>query len=336
MSEETAKKKVIFSGIQPTGVFTLGNYVGAVRNWGPLQDEYDCIYSIVDQHAITVRRDPVKFRQQTIESYALLLACGIDPQKSIAFIQSHNPNHAQMSWILGCVTQFGELSRMTQFKDKAQKHADDINAGLFTYPVLMAADILTYNADVVPIGADQKQHLELARNIAVRFNQRYGEMFTVPEPYIAKVGAKICSLQDPTKKMSKSDDNPNATIFILDDKDTIVRKCRRAVTDSDAEIRYAEGKDGINNLMTIYSCVTGKSLENIEKEFAGVGYGDFKLAVGEAVADHLAPVRNEFKRLMDDKAYLKQCYTDGAQRAFRLSNKILVKASRKIGFVDYR
>ena len=336
MSEEVMRKKVIFSGIQPTGVFTLGNYVGAVRNWGPLQDEYDCIYSIVDQHAITVRRDPIKFRQQTIESYALLLACGIDPQKSIAFIQSHNPNHAQMSWILGCVTQFGELSRMTQFKDKAQKHADDINAGLFTYPVLMAADILTYNADVVPIGADQKQHLELARNIAVRFNQRYGEMFTVPEPYIAKVGAKICSLQDPTKKMSKSDDNPNATIFILDDKDTIVRKCRRAVTDSDAEIRYAEGKDGINNLMTIYSCVTGKTLEDIEKEFAGVGYGDFKLAVGEAVADHLEPVRTEFKRLMDDKAYLKQCYTEGAQRAFRLSNKILTKASRKIGFVDYR
>ena len=335
MSEEV-RKKVIFSGIQPTGVFTLGNYVGAVRNWGPLQDEYDCIYSIVDQHAITVRRDPVKFRQQTIESYALLLACGIDPQKSIEFIQSHNPNHAQMSWILGCVTQFGELSRMTQFKDKAQKHADDINAGLFTYPVLMAADILTYNADVVPIGADQKQHLELARNIAVRFNQRYGEMFTVPEPYIAKVGAKICSLQDPTKKMSKSDDNPNATIFILDDKDTIVRKCRRAVTDSDAEIRYAEGKDGINNLMTIYSCVTGKTLADIETEFAGVGYGDFKLAVGEAVADHLEPVRTEFKRLMDDKAYLKQCYTEGAQRAFRMSNKVLAKAARKIGFVDYR
>ena len=333
---ETERKKVIFSGIQPTGVFTLGNYVGAVRNWGPLQDEYDCIYSIVDQHAITVRRDPVKFRQQTIESYALLLACGIDPKKSIAFIQSHNPNHAQLSWMLGCVTQFGELSRMTQFKDKSQKHADDINAGLFTYPVLMAADILTYNTDVVPIGADQKQHLELARNIAVRFNQRYGEMFTVPEPYIAQVGAKICSLQDPTKKMSKSDENANATIFILDDKDTIIRKCKRAVTDSDTDIRFAEGKDGINNLLTIYSCVTGKTIPEAEKEFEGKGYGDFKLAVGEAVADHLEPVRTEFARLMDDKAYLKECWTDGAKRAFRLSNKVLAKASRKIGFVDFR
>ena len=333
---ETQRKKVIFSGIQPTGVFTLGNYVGAVRNWGPLQDEYDCIYSIVDQHAITVRRDPVTFRQQTVESYALLLACGIDPAKSIAFIQSHNPNHAQMSWILGCVTQFGELSRMTQFKDKSQKHADDINAGLFTYPVLMAADILTYNTDVVPIGADQKQHLELARNIAVRFNQRYGEMFTVPEPYIAKVGAKINSLQDPTKKMSKSDDNPNATIFILDDKDTIIRKFKRAVTDSETDIRFADGKDGINNLLTIYSCVTGKTIPEAEAEFKGKGYGDFKLAVGEAVSDHLAPVRAEFKRLMDDKAYLKQCWTEGAQRAFRLSNKVLAKAARKIGFVNYR
>lgn len=333
---ETERKKVIFSGIQPTGVFTLGNYVGAVRNWGPLQDEYDCIYSIVDQHAITVRRDPVKFRQQTIESYALLLACGIDPQKSIVFIQSHNPNHAQMSWILGCVTQFGELSRMTQFKDKAAKHADDINAGLFTYPVLMAADILTYNADVVPIGDDQRQHLELARNIAVRFNQRYGEMFTVPEAYIPKVGARIKSLQDPTKKMSKSDDNPNATIYILDDKDTIIRKCRRAVTDSGSEIRCAEGKDGINNLITIYSCATSKSIPDVEREFEGVGYGDFKLAVGEAVADYLEPVRVEYARLLADKAYLKECWTDGAQRAFRLSNKILAKASRKIGFVDYR
>ena len=333
---ETERKKVIFSGIQPTGVFTLGNYVGAIRNWGPLQDEYDCIYSIVDEHAITVRRDPVKFRQQTVEGYALLLACGIDPKKSIAFIQSHNPNHAQLSWILGCVTQFGELSRMTQFKDKAAKHADDINAGLFTYPVLMAADILTYNADVVPIGDDQRQHLELARNIAVRFNQRYGETFTVPEAYIPKVGARIKSLQDPTKKMSKSDDNPNATIFILDDKDTIMRKFKRAVTDSETEIRYAEGKDGINNLLTIYSCATGKTVQDAEKEFSGFGYGDFKIAVGEAVADWLEPVRTEYARLMDDKAYLKQCWTDGAQRAFRLSNKIYAKACRKIGFVDYR
>ncbi len=333
---ENERKKVILSGIQPTGVFTLGNYVGAIRNWDTLQEEFDCIYFIADQHAITVRKDPVKFRQQTVESYALTLACGIDPKRSIAFIQSHNPNHSQLSWILGCVTQFGELSRMTQFKDKAAKHADDINAGLFTYPVLMAADILTYNADVVPIGDDQRQHLELARNIAVRFNQRYGDMFTVPEGYYPKVGARIKSLQEPTKKMSKSDDNPNATVFILDDKDTIMRKFKRAVTDSDSEIRFAEGKDGINNLLTIYSCATGKTIEEAEREFAGKGYGEFKLAVGEAVADYLEPVRTKFAQLMDDKAYLKECWTDGAQRAFRLSNKVFTKACRKIGFVDYR
>lgn len=336
MSEAVNKKKVIFSGIQPTGTFTLGNYIGAVRNWGPLQDEYDCIYSIVDMHALTVKRDPVKFRQQTIESYALLLACGIDPKKSVAFIQSHNPSHAQLNWLLACSTQFGELSRMTQFKDKSQKHPDDVNAGLFTYPVLMAADILAYNTDLVPIGADQKQHLELARNIAVRFNQRFGDMFTVPEPYIPKVGAKVMSLQEPTKKMSKSDENQNAVILILDDKDTIIRKFKRAVTDSEAVVKYADGKDGINNLITIYSAVTGKSVADIESEFEGKGYGDFKLAVGETVADHLAPVRSEFARLLADKVYLKECYTDGAQRAFRLSNKVITKAHRKVGFVDLR
>ncbi|MBQ8623675.1 MAG: tryptophan--tRNA ligase [Oscillospiraceae bacterium] len=336
MSEAVNKKKVIFSGIQPTGTFTLGNYIGAVRNWGPLQEEYDCIYSIVDMHALTVKRDPVKFRQQTIESYALLLACGIDPNKSIAFIQSHNPSHAQLNWILACSTQFGELSRMTQFKDKSKKHPDDVNAGLFTYPVLMAADILAYNADLVPIGADQKQHLELARNIAVRFNQRFGDMFTVPEPYIPKVGAKVMSLQEPTKKMSKSDENQNAVILILDDKDTIIRKFKRAVTDSEAVVKYADGKDGINNLITIYSAVTGKSVAEIESEFDGKGYGDFKLAVGETVADHLAPVRDNFARLLADRNYLKECYTEGAQRAFKLSNRVISKAHRKVGFVDYR
>lgn len=329
-------KKVIFSGIQPTGTFTLGNYIGSIRNWGPLQDEYNCIYSIVDMHALTVKRDPIKFRQQTLESYALMLACGIDPKKSVAFIQSHNPNHAQLNWLLACATQFGELTRMTQFKDKSQKHPDDVNAGLFTYPVLMAADILTYNADLVPIGADQKQHLELARNIAVRFNQRFGDLFTVPDGYIPKVGARVMSLQDPTKKMSKSDDNPNAVVLILDDKDTIIRKFKRAVTDSDTVVKYAEGKDGINNLMSIYSAFTGKTNEEIESEFAGKGYGDFKLAVGETVADGLSEVRSEFARLMQDKNYLKECYTDGAQRAFRISNKIVTKAYRKVGFVDYR
>ncbi len=329
-------KKLIFSGIQPTGTFTLGNYIGAIRNWGPLQEEYNCIYSIVDLHAITVKQDPVKLRQNTLQAYALLLACGIDPEKSIAFIQSHAKTHAELSWVLSCSTQFGELSRMTQFKDKSQKHADDVNAGLFTYPVLMAADILAYNADLVPIGADQKQHLELARNIAQRFNNKYGEFFTVPEPYIPKVGARVMSLQEPTKKMSKSDENVNATILILDDKDTIIRKFKRAVTDSDSQVRYADGKDGINNLMTIYSAVTGKSYEEIEKEFDGKGYGDFKLAVGEAVADNLQPVRDNFARLMQDKEYLKKCYTEGAQKALSISQKVVSKVYRKVGFVDFR
>lgn len=327
-------KKLIFSGIQPTGTFTLGNYIGAVRNWGPLQDEYNCIYCVVDMHAITVKQDPVKLRQNTMNSYALLMACGIDVEKSILFIQSHVKTHAELSWILGCNTQFGELSRMTQFKDKSQKHADDVNSGLFTYPVLMAADILAYNADLVPVGVDQKQHLELARNIAQRFNQRYGDFFTLPEPYIPKVGAKVMSLQDPTKKMSKSDENPNSVILILDDKDTIIRKFKRAVTDSEAEVCYRNGKDGINNLMTIYSSVTGKDFAAIESEFAGKGYGDFKLAVGEAVADHLEPVRTEFARLIADKAYLKKCYTEGAEKALRYSQRIVSKVYRKVGFVD--
>ena len=327
-------KKLIFSGIQPTGTFTLGNYIGAVRNWGPLQDEYNCIYCVVDMHAITVRQDPVKLRQNTLNSYALLMACGIDVEKSILFIQSHVKTHAELNWVLCCNTQYGELSRMTQFKDKSQKHPDDINAGLFTYPSLMAADILAYNADLVPVGVDQKQHLELARNIAQRFNQRYGDFFTVPEPYIAEVGAKVMSLQEPTKKMSKSDENPNACILILDDKDTIIRKCKRAVTDSKAEVVYREGKDGINNLMTIYSIVTGKDFTAIEAEFAGKGYGDFKLAVGEAVADHLEPVRSEFARLIQDKTYLKECYTAGAEKALRYSQRTINKVYRKIGFVD--
>lgn len=327
-------KKLIFSGIQPTGTFTLGNYIGAVRNWGPLQDEYNCIYCVVDMHAITVRQEPAKLRKNTLEAYALLMACGIDPEKSTLFIQSHVKTHAELNWILGCSTQFGELSRMTQFKDKSQRHADDVNSGLFTYPVLMAADILAYNADLVPVGVDQKQHLELARNVAQRFNQRYGELFTIPEPYIPKVGAKVMSLQEPTKKMSKSDDNPNACILILDDKDTIIRKFKRAVTDSEAEVCYREGKDGINNLMTIYSSVTGRSFDEITSEFAGKGYGDFKLAVGEAVADHLEPVRTEFDRLIQDKAYLKKCYTEGAEKALRYSQRIVSKAYHKVGFVD--
>ena len=327
-------KKIIFSGIQPTGIFTLGNYIGAIRNWGSLQDEYNCVYSIVDMHSITVRQEPATLRQNTLKAYALLLACGIDTSKSIAFIQSHNKNHAELSWILSCSAQFGELSRMTQFKDKSAKHSDDINAGLFTYPVLMAADILAYNADLVPIGADQKQHLELARNIAARFNQKYGDFFTLPEPYIPKVGAKVMSLQEPTKKMSKSDENPNSCIFILDDKDTIIRKFKRAVTDSDAEVCYKEGKDGINNLMSIYSTITNKTYEEITSEFFGRGYGDFKLTVGEAVAEHLTPLREKYEKIFADKSYLQACYTKGAEDSYKITNRIISKVYRKVGFVD--
>ena len=329
-------KKLIFSAIQPTGTFTLGNYIGAVRNWSPLQDNYNCIYCVADMYAITVKQDPATLRKNSLAAYALLMACGIDPERSILFIQSHVPMHAELSWVLGCNAQFGELSRMTQFKDKSQRHADDVNSGLFTYPVLMAADILAYNADFVPVGVDQKQHLELARNIAQRFNQRYGDFFNIPEPYIMEVGAKVMSLQDPTKKMSKSDENPNACILILDDKDTIIRKFKRAVTDSEAEVCYREGKDGINNLMSIYSVVTGKDYAAIEAEFAGKGYGDFKLAVGEAVADHLAPIRESFERISQDKAYLKERYTEGAERAAKISSRIVSKVYHKVGFVDAR
>ncbi len=328
------RKKIIFSGIQPTGTFTLGNYIGAVSRWGALQDEYDCIYSIVDMHAITVRQEPAKLRQQTLQSYALLLACGIDPERSVVFIQSHVRSHAELNWILACSTQYGELTSMTQFKDKSAKHPDDVNAGLFTYPVLMAADILAYKADLVPVGVDQKQHVELARNIAQRFNGKYGDFFTVPEPFISETGAKVMSLQEPAKKMSKSDDNPNACIYILDEPDVIIRKFKRAVTDSEAEVRFAEGKDGINNLMTIYSSVTGKSFGDIEKEFSGKGYGDFKLAVGEAVADNLKPVREDYARLMEDREYLKKCYTEGAEKALKMSRRTVLKAYRKVGFVD--
>lgn len=334
MSEQD--KKLIFSGIQPTGTFTLGNYIGAIRNWKPLQDEYRCIYSIVDMHAITVKQDPASLRKNTLNAYALLLACGIDLEKSILFIQSHVKTHAELSWVLSCSTQFGELSRMTQFKDKSARHADDVNAGLFTYPVLMAADILAYNADLVPVGADQKQHLELARNVAQRFNQRYGEFFTVPEPYISDVGAKVMSLQEPAKKMSKSDTNPNACIFILDDKDTIIRKFKRAVTDSEAEVCYREGKDGVNNLMTIYSTITGKTFEEITSEFSGKGYGDFKIAVGEAVAEHLRPMQEDYARISADKQYLKECYTANAEKALKISQKIVSKVYRKVGFADAR
>ncbi|MGI5958010.1 MAG: tryptophan--tRNA ligase [Massiliimalia sp.] len=333
MPETQEKKKIILSGIQPTGVFTLGNYLGAIRNWVNLQEEYNCAYMIADMHSLTVRQDPVKLRQQILTAFAVVLACGVDPQKSLTFIQSHVHQHAELSWILSCNTQFGELSRMTQFKDKSAKHADNINAGLFTYPALMAADILLYQADLVPVGVDQKQHLELTRDVAARFNGIYGNTFKMPEPYIPKIGAKVMSLADPTKKMSKSDENTNAFVTILDKPETIIKKFKRAVTDSEMEVRYAEGKDGINNLMSIYSVVTGLSYEQIEHDFAGKGYGDFKLAVGEAVAEELRPIRENYERLIADKAYLEECYRQGAEKASCFAERTLKKVYKKVGFI---
>lgn len=334
-ASQPERKKRIFSGIQPTGVFTLGNYLGAIVHWKKLQEDYDCIYSIVNMHAITVYQDPAELRKRTLEAYALAMACGIDPEKSVFFIQSQVPAHAEANWVLGCNTMFGELSRMTQFKDKSAKHADNVNAGLFTYPVLMAGDILLYQADLVPTGADQKQHVELARNVADRFNSVYGPTFTVPEPYIppASGGAKIMSLTDPTKKMSKSDENPRSFVSILDDPAAVVKKFKSAVTDSETQVCYRQGKDGINNLMTIYSVITGLSMNEIERDFAGKGYGDFKKAVGEAVADHLAPVRADFARYISDKSYLEACYRQGAERAGRIAEKTLAKMYKKVGFV---
>ena len=324
-------KKRVFSGIQPTGGFTLGNYLGAVRNWGVLQDEYDCIYSVVDLHSITVRQDPATLRRQIRESAALLLACGVDPERSILFIQGDVHQHAELSWILGCYTQFGELSRMTQFKDKSQKHPENVNGGLFTYPVLMAADILLYQTDLVPIGADQKQHLELARNIAERFNGVYGQTFVVPDGYFPKVAARVMSLQDPTAKMSKSDENTNAKIMLLDDPDIIIKKFKRAVTDSESVIRASEDKPGITNLMSIYSACTGKTFEEIEREFDGRGYGDFKAAVGETVRDMLRPIQERYAVYLSDKEQLNGILKSGAEKASYLASKTLAKARRKIG-----
>lgn len=329
---ETRKKRVL-SMIQPTGMFTLGNYLGALKNFVALQDEYECVYALADLHAITVRQEPAAFRKNTLSAYAMMLALGIDPEKSIFFIQSQVPQHAQLAWILNCYTQFGELSRMTQFKDKSAKHADNINAGLFTYPCLMAADILLYNADYVPIGADQKQHLELARDVAERFNGLYSPTFVVPEGLIPKTGARIMSLQDPTKKMSKSDENTAGFITMLDTPDQIMKKFKRAVTDSEACVRYAEGKDGINNLMGIYSCITGKSYAEIEKEFDGRGYGDFKTAVGEAVVGALTPIQARYNELIKDKAYLEKCYSEAAPRAEAIARRTLQKVMKKAGYL---
>ena len=330
---EGERKKVLLSGIQPTGVFTLGNYIGAVRNWKQLQEDYECAYFIADLHSLTIRQEPADLRKHTKEAYALLLACGIDPDKSLAFIQSHVPTHAELGWILSCYTQFGELSRMTQFKDKSSQHPENVNAGLFDYPALMAADILLYQPDYVPVGADQKQHIELTRTIVNRFNGLYGDVFRMPEPYIPKSGAKIMSLQNPEKKMSKSDPNPNACIFILDEPNIIMSKFKRAVTDSETEVVFREDKPGISNLMTIYSIFTGETMEQIEKDFEGRGYGDFKKAVGEAVVDGLAPVRDEFKRLINDKAYLEECFKKGAEKATRISGRTLSKVKKKVGLL---
>lgn len=329
-------KKVVFSGVQPSGNLTIGNYLGAIRNFSAFSEEYHCYYCVVDMHAITVRQIPAELRKRTYETLALYMACGLDPQKNTLFVQSHVPAHAELGWILDCYTMFGELSRMTQFKDKSAKNADNINAGLFTYPALMAADILLYQTELVPVGSDQKQHLELARDIANRFNQIYGDTFVVPDGYITKEGARIMSLQEPSKKMSKSDANENAVVRILDSKDDIIRKFKRAVTDSGSEIVQRADKEGISNLLNIYTCFTGKTIEEAEREFAGKGYGEFKLAVGEVCADSLAPVREEFARLMADKAYLEEVMAQGASDAYRNARRTMSKVRRKLGFTEIK
>lgn len=330
--EDQAKKKVL-SCIQPSGMLTLGNYLGALKNWKNMQNEFDCTFAVADLHAITVRQDPAKLRQQIYSTYALMLALGLDPEESTLFIQSHVAAHSQLSWLLSCYTQFGEMSRMTQFKDKSAKHADNVNVGLFSYPVLMAADILLYRPDFVPVGADQKQHLEIARDIAERFNGIYGDVFTVPDPYIPKIGARVMSLQDPTKKMSKSDENPNSWVAILDTPDDIMRKFKRAVTDSEAVVCIGEEKHGINNLIGIYSAITGKTADEVTAEFEGKGYGDFKKAVGEAVVEELRPIRESYEAIIKDKAGLEALYREGAMKAEHVARKTLSKAMKKVGFV---
>ncbi len=324
--------KTVYSAIQPSGDLTIGNYVGSIRNWLTLQEEYDCYFAMANMHAITVRQDPAELRRRTLSLAALYIACGIDPEKCALYVQSQVPQHAELMWVLNTVTYVGEMERMTQFKDKSRKHADNINMGLMDYPVLMAADILLFKADLVPVGQDQTQHVEIARDIAIRFNNRFGETFTVPKALIMKQGAKIASLQDPAKKMSKSDENPNASVFLTDDRDTIIRKFKRAVTDSDDRIVVSEDKPGISNLLAIYASFTGKTTEECEKEFEGRGYGEFKLAVGETVADKLAPVQEEQKRILSDKTYLHGVLASGAERAFKVARKTISKVYRKVGF----
>ncbi|MBO5556178.1 MAG: tryptophan--tRNA ligase [Oscillospiraceae bacterium] len=335
MDNTTAPKKTMLSGIQPSGELHLGNYLGAVKNWSELAEEFDCYYFMADLHSITVRQNPTELRRRSVSQLAQYIACGLDPEKNTLFIQSHVHEHAELGWILNCYTMFGELSRMTQFKDKSAKNAENINGGLFTYPALMAADILLYQADYVPVGEDQKQHCELTRDVAIRFNNIYGETFKVPEPYIPKMGARIMSLGTPTSKMSKSD--PQGCVFIMDSPDEIARKFKRAVTDSDTEhcVRYdPQAKPGVANLMSIYGAVTGKSFEEIEKEFDGKGYGAFKPAVGEAVIETLRPIREETNRMLADKAYLQQVYTEGARKATTVARRTLRKVYKRVGFVE--
>lgn len=327
-------KKILFSGMQATGNLTLGNYLGALKNWVTLNNEYECFFSVVDLHSITVRQDPAELRKRARTLLTLYIAAGLDPEKNCIYYQSHVSGHTELSWILNCFTYMGELNRMTQYKDKAAKHSDNINAGLFTYPVLMASDILLYQADVVPVGADQMQHLEITRDIAERFNNIYGDVFTIPEAYVGKVGARIMSLQDPTKKMSKSDENVNASIYLLDDPDTIIRKFKRAVTDSGSEILYSDDKPGIRNLIDIYSVCTGKTVDEVVKEFDGKGYGDFKLAVGESVVDVLKPIQDRMSELSKDKAYLDGIIKANAEKANYFANKTLRKVQKKIGFPE--
>ena len=333
--ENTQQKKRILSGIQPSGALTLGNYVGALRNFVNLQkeDEYDCFYMIADLHSITVKQDPKKLRKNSLDLLALFLACGLDGEKDPIFYQSHIPAHSQLGWVLDCYTYFGELSRMTQFKDKSAKHSDNINAGLFTYPVLMAADILLYQSDLVPVGNDQKQHLEITRDIAARFNNTYSETFKIPEPYIPKVGAKIMSLQNPLQKMSKSDPNENSYILLLDPLDRAANKIKRAITDSGSEVRRGQGKEGVENLMSIYSAVTEKTMDEIEAEFDGKGYGDFKAAVAEAVVETLRPIQTKYNEFINNKDYLEQIYRSGAMRAAHVANRTISKVNRKVGFI---
>ena len=328
------KKKRIFSGIQPSGNLTIGNYLGALKRFPELQSEYDCLYCVVDLHTLTVRQDPEALRQRSYALLALYIACGLDPEQTTLFLQSHVSGHAELAWILNCYTYMGELSRMTQFKDKSQKHADNINAGLFTYPVLMAADILLYQTDVVPIGQDQKQHLEIARDIAIRFNKLYGDTFVVPEALIAKQGAKIMSLQEPEKKMSKSDTNVNNFVLLIEERDAIIKKFKRAVTDSGSEVRFdPEEKPGISNLLSIYAATCGITIEQAQAEFAGSRYGDFKIAIGTAVADMLAPIQAEYRRILDDKAYLDRVLKLNAQKAFAIAEETYRDVRQKVGFI---